>query len=192
MNLPNKLTVLRVLMIPVFVALYFASGIPHNYLWALIVFAAAAITDMLDGQIARKYGLITDFGALMDPLADKLLVMSAMLCFIHGDLVHAAIVVVLLSREFMVTSIRTVAASKGTVISADRWGKLKTVLQMLWICLGLLLLWIVNWLGIPVDNYRLFFDLLQIFDILTWIVLAVTALSGLNYLVKNRQLFADK
>jgi len=186
MNLPNKLTVLRVLMIPIFVALYFMPSIPHNYLWALIVFAAASLTDMLDGAIARKRGLITDFGALMDPLADKLLVMSAMLCFVHSGHVHAVIVVVLLGREFLVTSIRLVAASKGEVIAADRLGKLKTVFQMLWVCIGLLFIWQAG-IACPAANT---FEM--IFNVLTWLVLALTVISGLNYVSRNRGLFADK
>jgi len=200
MNLPNKLTVLRVFLIPVFVAFYFAKGIPHNYFWALLVFGTASITDIFDGMIARRRGLLTDFGALMDPLADKLLVMSAMVCFVHGELVHGAVVVVLLSREFMVTSIRLVGASKGKVISADKWGKLKTAMQMTWICIGLLLLWVYVWLlreflQVSASAAALMFNAYVvigwIFNALTWIVLAVTALSGLNYLIKNRQLFAD-
>ena len=201
MNLPNKLTVLRVFLIPVFVAFYFAQSIPHNYFWALLVFGTASITDIFDGMIARRRGLLTDFGALMDPLADKLLVMSAMVCFVYTGVVHGAVVVVLLSREFMVTSIRLVGASKGKVISADRWGKLKTAMQMTWICIGLLGLWLVSLISICIygGNFDVLTDSVilalrifnALFDILTWVVVAVTALSGLNYLRKNRQLFAD-
>ncbi|MCL2857356.1 MAG: CDP-diacylglycerol--glycerol-3-phosphate 3-phosphatidyltransferase [Oscillospiraceae bacterium] len=183
MNLPNKLTVLRVLMIPAFVALYLV----QSYFWALALFGLAAITDALDGLIARKYRLVTDFGALMDPLADKLLVMAAMLCFLASSHVSAPIVIVLLSREFLVTSIRLVAVRKGTVISADKWGKLKTVLQMIWIMVGLLLLWLgsIDWLVAIVDGGWV------AFNALTWLVMTLTVLSGLNYIVKNRHLIND-
>ena len=186
MNLPNKLTVLRVVMIPVFVALYFGLGIPHNYFWALLVFGAAAITDLFDGIIARRRGLLTDFGALMDPLADKLLVMAAMLCFLATGLVHTAVVIMLLSREFLVTSLRLVAAGKKIVIRADNWGKAKTAFQMVWICFGLLFLWLDTWL--PVYHHLPYWVL---FNALTLVVLALTTLSGLNYLVKNKKLIAD-
>ena len=186
MNLPNKLTILRVLLIPVFVAIYLAPSITNNYFWALVVFGAASFTDLLDGMLARKHGLVTDFGRLMDPLADKLLIMAAVLCLLYSAVVHPVVVIVLLGREFLVTSIRLVAAGKGVVIAADKWGKLKTAFQIVWICFGLLFLWLefsFDWRAIP---YWV------VFDVLTWVVLALTALSGLNYLVKNRYLFADK
>ena len=183
MNLPNKLTLLRVVIIPAFVALYLA----QSYFWALALFGFASITDALDGLIARKYRLVTDFGALMDPLADKLLVMAAMLCFLAVGLVHAAVVIVLLSREFLVTSIRLVAVRKGTVISADKWGKLKTVLQMVWIMVGLLLLWLST-----IDSLSgVCYEYSWVFNTLTWLVVVVTVLSGANYLVKNRHLIND-
>ena len=194
MNLPNKLTMLRVLMIPVFVALYLAG----SFFWALVVFALAAITDALDGMLARKYKLVTNFGALMDPLADKLLVMTAMICFVFEFLVHPAIVIVLLSREFLVTSIRLVAAGKGVVIAADTWGKLKTVFQMIWIMVGLLWAWMGD-LTSPQRGvafwaqYR--FEVLSsfslVFNVLTWIVVVLTVLSGANYIVRNWRLIGD-
>jgi len=200
MNLPNKLTIARVALIPVFVALYL-SGLPHNYFWALVVFGAASFTDLLDGHLARKHGLVTDFGALMDPLADKLLVMSAIILFLKSELVGAAAVILLLGREFLVTSIRLVAAGKGKVISADRWGKMKTVFQMIWICLGLFFLWVTGllagWqgalpLGIAFEGgARAILVCWAVFRILTWVVVALTALSGVNYMVKNREMFGD-
>ena len=183
MNLPNKLTMLRVIIIPVFVALYLA----QSYFWALALFGLASLTDALDGVIARKYGLVTNFGALMDPLADKLLVMAAMLCFLAVGLVHVAVVIALLSREFLVTSIRLVAVGKGNVIAADMWGKLKTVIQMIWILFGLLLLWlgaVEGWSAV-VAPYWL------VFNVLTWLALAFTVFSGFNYLVRNRHLISD-
>jgi CDP-diacylglycerol--glycerol-3-phosphate 3-phosphatidyltransferase len=126
-NLPNYLTLLRVLMIPVFIAVLMC-GRP---LAAAILFAAASATDALDGYLARKYDLISNFGKLMDPLADKLLVVSAFACFVELGVVPAWVLIVILAREFTITGLRAVAASEGTVIAAGASGKLKTVFQML-------------------------------------------------------------
>lgn len=188
MNLPNKLTVLRVLMIPLFLFLFYQQDIPYNYLWALLVFALASYTDMLDGRIARKNGLVTDFGKLMDPLADKLLVMSAMVSFIAIEIAHPVIVIVILAREFLVTSIRMVAASSGKVIAADGWGKAKTVFQMVWICYGLLVR------GMPYigDGYATLLNIMiAVYYLLMGIVVLLTVISGFNYVWKNRSIFAD-
>ena len=200
MNLPNKLTIARVALIPIFVLLYL-SGLPHSYFWALVVFGAASFTDLLDGHLARKHGLVTDFGVLMDPLADKLLVMSAIILFLQSQIIHGVAVILLLGREFLVTSIRLVAAGKGKVISADRWGKMKTVFQMVWICLGLLFLWLTGlltgWQGLLPLGFALEGGMRAIlicwaaFRFLTWVVVALTALSGVNYMVKNREMFGD-
>ena len=190
MNLPNKLTMLRVLMIPVFVLFYLAL----SYFWALVVFALASITDALDGMLARKYKLVTTFGALMDPLADKLLVMAAIVCFAFTRTVHPAIVIVLLSREFLVTSIRLVAAGKGVVIAADKWGKLKTIFQMIWIIVGLLIMWLDDFLQPlhPLYQLRVVIDPgWIIFGVLTWVVVVLTVLSGANYIVRNWRLIGD-
>ena len=120
MNLPNKLTMLRIILIPVFLVLVLVESIPMHYLWALLVYLIACFTDTLDGHIARSRGLVTDFGKLMDPLADKLLVMSALVAFIPVADVPVWVVVVILAREFMVTSLRLIAAGKGVVIAADK------------------------------------------------------------------------
>ena len=148
MNLPNKLTMLRIILIPVFLVLVLVDRIPMHYLWSLIVFLAACITDTLDGNIARKRNLVTDFGKLMDPLADKLLVMSALVAFIPVAGVPVWVVVVILGREFMVTSLRLIAAGKGVVIAADKWGKVKTISQMVWLNYTLLMLWLFPGLGV--------------------------------------------
>jgi len=182
LNLPNKLTLLRVFMIPLFLLCVFFR-FSHHYLWALLIFGLASITDMLDGIIARKRGLITDFGILMDPLADKLLVMAAMICFIPAGIVHSVVVILILSREFLVTSIRLVAAGKGTVIAADKMGKLKTISQMIWICLGLLYLGLESWAAAPI--------LWNVYQFFTGLVVVLTVVSGINYTVRNRSLFAD-
>lgn len=181
MNTPNKLTVLRVVMIPVFLIFLMNSSIPHNYLWALIIFSAASLTDMLDGHLARKHNLITDFGKFMDPLADKLLVTSALICFIQLGLVSSIVVVIIVAREFLVTSLRLVASSSGKVIAADIWGKVKTVAQLITI-IAIQLMQELVYTGIMPDNGVS--D--TIGSVMMWIVAALTVISGANYLWKNR------
>ncbi|MBR4808440.1 MAG: CDP-diacylglycerol--glycerol-3-phosphate 3-phosphatidyltransferase [Lachnospiraceae bacterium] len=136
MNLPNKLTILRVLLIPVFVVLLLADfwGKYFDYI-ALAVFIIASLTDMLDGMIARKYNLITNFGKFMDPLADKLLVCSAMICLLDLGRIPAWVVIVIIAREFIISGFRLVASDKGVVIAAGYIGKVKTVFQMIMIML---------------------------------------------------------
>jgi len=196
MNLPNKLTILRILMIPLFVFFFFEDRIPYHYTWALITFASAALTDLIDGKIARSRGLITDFGKLMDPLADKLLTTAAFCCLFTNILNIPVVIsfILILSREFLVTSVRLVAAGKGEVLAADIWGKVKTVMQMLWICLELLgyvlfaefgyylYYYLPDWLEIA---YR------DVMYVLLYAVVAVTVLSGVHYIVKNRHLFKE-
>ncbi len=134
MNLPNKLTVLRVCLVPIFVLVLLLSNksdIGFFRILPLIIFVGAAITDTLDGQIARKHNLITDFGKFMDPLADKLLVCSALICFIEIDYISSWIVILVIAREFIISGFRMLASSKGVTIAANMWGKLKTVIQML-------------------------------------------------------------
>ena len=190
MNLPNKLTVLRMLMIPLFLI---CMEVPFEgrYLWALVLFALASFTDLLDGKIARARGLVTDFGKLMDPLADKLLVMAAMVSLITKGMVPAVFVIVILAREFLVTSVRLVAAGKGTVLAADIWGEIKTALQMVWICFDLLLLFLCTNGALTGYQTRYEAALYMVHYVLLGAVLLLTVLSGVNYVVKNRALFAD-
>lgn len=129
MNLPNKLTLWRIILVPFFVAALLIP-FPLHTIVALVLFIAASITDMLDGRIARKRNLITDFGKFADPLADKILVLAALLCFVQNGWCDCIAVIIVLFREFMVTSIRLIAAAKGEVIAANIWGKVKTVTQM--------------------------------------------------------------
>ena len=132
MNLPNKLTILRVLMIPFFVFFMLYPAQAGYMKWiALVIFAAASLTDLLDGKIARKYNLITNFGKFMDPLADKLLVCSALICFVAKGSIPAWIIIVIISREFIVSGFRLIASDKGIVLAAGMSGKIKTVLQMM-------------------------------------------------------------
>ena len=130
MNLPNKLTVLRVLLVPIFVFFLMAEFVPHNILIALLVFVIASITDFYDGMIARRDNLISDFGKFADPLADKILVMSALICFASLGTVNVWFVILIMFREFAVTSVRLVAAGNGKVIAANMLGKIKTVSQI--------------------------------------------------------------
>ena len=142
MNLPNKLTTARVVMIPLFLlALY-----QGQWLAALVLFALASVTDALDGHIARSRGLVTDFGKFMDPLADKLLVTSALIAFEELLRVPGWVVFLIIARELAITGLRTLAAGKGVVLAADKWGKIKTVTQMVWICYGLVM-------GFCVENH---------------------------------------
>ena len=188
MNLPNKLTLLRVLMIPLFLVLLYFQSWPHHWLAALVVFALASITDALDGNIARSRGLVTDFGKFMDPLADKLLVTAALMGFVDLLRVPGWVVFLIVARELTVTGLRTIAADKGVVIAADKWGKVKTVSQMVWICYGLLMGWVITAFSIPGGAAA---ALHLVFQAGMVLVLASTLLSGANYLWKNRALFSQ-
>lgn len=131
MNLPNKLTLVRMILVPVFLLFISVESIPYGFTLATVVFAIAAYTDHLDGKIARRDNLITNFGKFMDPLADKLLVTSALIALVDYNLIGAWIVVVIIAREFAVSGLRTIAASEGVVIAASMWGKIKTTTQII-------------------------------------------------------------
>ncbi|WP_042272918.1 CDP-diacylglycerol--glycerol-3-phosphate 3-phosphatidyltransferase [[Clostridium] dakarense] len=178
MNLPNKLTLFRIFLIPVFI-LVMLFDIPNKLLIACIVFIIAAITDAMDGNIARKHNLVTDFGKFMDPLADKLLVISALICMIEVDLVAGWMVIIIVARELTVSILRAIAAADGKVIAASSGGKLKTISQM--IAIPLLLL------GANFNNSLL----ITIGDITILIATLLTLYSGWEYLYKNKHLFMD-
>lgn len=186
MNLPNKLTMFRIALIPVFVWLMLSRVFYWKFLYALIVFAAASITDYLDGHIARRDGLVTDFGKLMDPLADKLLVASALIAMVSLGFAPAVSVIIILAREFAVTSIRLIAASSGRVIAADVWGKMKTVSQMIWIMSVLLIRWLMMTSMLPISLWDAA-DLLM--TLLMAVTTVLTVISGVNYFVKNKDCF---
>ena len=172
MNLPNKLTIFRVILVIPFVALML-----NGYdLWAVAVFIIASLTDLLDGKIARKYNLITDFGKFMDPLADKLLVCAAMICLVEMGRLPAWMVIVIISREFIISGFRLVASDNGVVIAASYWGKFKTTFQML-----MIIVLILNLGGV--------FDMIGL--VLTWIALILTVVSLIDYLVKNKQVILE-
>ena len=173
MNLPNKLTVLRVIMVPFFVFFMLTDFAGEAGKWiALIQFCLASLTDMLDGKIARARNLVTNFGKFMDPLADKLLVCSAMICLIPLGKLPAWVVIVIIAREFIISGFRLVAADSGIVIAASYWGKFKTVSQMLMVIV-------------------LIADLGGVFDTigtaLIWIALILTVVSLIDYIAKNVQ-----
>ena len=131
MNLPNKLTLLRIILIPFFVFFLLAPvDIPGKQYIALGIFAFASLTDLIDGKIARKYNLVTNFGKFMDPLADKLLVCSAMICLVEMGRLASWVVIIIISREFIISGFRLIASDNGVVIAASMWGKVKTVVQM--------------------------------------------------------------
>ncbi len=144
MNLPNKLTVLRVILVPFFMIFLVLDFIPHRHLLALLVFAIASYTDYLDGKIARRDNLITDFGKFMDPLADKIMVMAALICFVALGYTDVWLVTIIMFREFAITSVRLVAAGKGTVIAANNLGKIKTVTQIIAIIVVMVLQYIAE------------------------------------------------
>lgn len=184
MNLPNKLTMLRVILVPVFMVFaalsnYGTAGYNETFmLLAGIVFAAASFTDFLDGYLARKYHLVTDFGKFMDPLADKCLTTAAFIYMVADGICSPVVLAVILFREFAVAGVRMIAAESGTVIAANIWGKVKTVLQML----SIIFYYFAAALGGPTDPLAVGL----IANALCWLVAAVTAISGIKYLVDNR------
>ena len=178
MNLPNKITIFRVCMIPVFLVFMLVEGIPYGNYIAAVLFIIACLSDALDGHIARKYNLITNFGKFMDPLADKLLVCSALICFIELDLVAAWPIIIIIAREFIISGFRLVASDNGVVIAASYWGKFKTTAQMI-----MCILFIVHL------NNTVFFVLEQIF---LYLSVALTVISLVEYVWKNRQVLKEQ
>ncbi len=177
MNLPNKLTILRVILIPFFVAALLAGGgqIPVLRYLAAAIFIVASLTDMLDGKIARKYNLVTNFGKFMDPLADKLLVCAALICLVELRQIPAWMVIVIVSREFTISGFRQVAAEQGIVIAASYWGKFKTTFQMIAVILMIL--------NLPV--------LRLVTDAFVWIALILTIVSLVDYVAKNHKILTE-
>ena len=193
MNLPNKLTLLRIVMVPFIVACMLID-FPLNYFVAGLLFGAAAITDAFDGNIARKNNLITDFGKFADPLADKILVISVLVCFLKAGLCGAVPVIIILFREFTVTSIRLVAAANGKVIAANIWGKFKTISQItaigiiyaFWALIDFLTIFGVD---LTLSPLPVIFTIIG--NILIWIVTVITIISGVIYLKDNKEVISD-
>ena len=175
MNLANKLTVLRIMLVPIFLICAMIDTTTTNII-ALSIFIIASATDKLDGYIARSRNQITDFGKFMDPLADKLLVTCALILLVEKGIVAAWVVVVIIAREFIVSGLRTLAASQGVVIAASNWGKLKTVIQMIAIIMGLLsLVYNPGWLNITTQ-------------VTIYLAAVVTIGSGVDYFIKGKDI----
>lgn len=200
MNLPNKLTILRAILIVPFVLILLGDfyewgwftavfgGILEYVDWiALFIFVGASITDMIDGKLARKYNLVTNFGKFMDPLADKLLVCAALICLVEMGRIPSWVVVVIISREFIISGFRLIASDKGVVIAASYWGKIKTVFQM--IMIGMML---IESSALPgfVQGLAGLYEILT--AVVMWIALALTVISLVDYIWKNRAVMADE
>lgn len=175
MNLPNKLTMFRVILIPFFVVFLLVDITLYDKWIALAIFIVASLTDLLDGKIARKYNLVTNFGKFMDPLADKLLVCSALICLVELDMIPSWMVIVIIAREFIISGFRLIASDNGVVIAASYWGKFKTTFQMVMICLMIA----------DIEQISL------LTDIVMWIAVALTVISLIDYLVKNKDVMKD-
>ena len=178
MNLPNKITIFRVCMIPVFLVFMLVPGIPYGNYIATAVFAIACASDALDGYIARKNNLVTNFGKFMDPIADKLLVCSALICFAELSYMPAWMVIVIIAREFIINGFRLIASDNGVVIAASYWGKFKTIAQMI-MCILLIVQLPFAWV-----------DVLE--QIFIWLSLILTVVSLCEYVWKNRDVLKEK
>lgn len=177
MNLPNKLTIARIVMIPFFVVFLLTGWGGSASKWiALALFIIASLTDLLDGHIARKHNLVTNFGKFMDPLADKLLVCAAMICLVEMGRIPSWIVIIIISREFIISGFRLIASDNGRVIAASYWGKFKTTFQMIMICLMIA--------DIPA--------LSLLTEIIMWAALVLTVVSLIDYLVKNKDVLSEQ
>ncbi len=177
MNLPNKLTMFRVILIPFFVFFMLTDYVGEVSKWiALGIFILASLTDLLDGKIARKYNLVTNFGKFMDPLADKLLVCSALICLVDLDRIPSWIVIIIIAREFVISGFRLIASDNGVVIAASYWGKFKTTFQMIMVCLMI------------ADISRIAI----VTQVVMWIALVLTVISLIDYLWKNRSVMGDQ
>ena len=175
MNLPNKLTLARMIAVPFFIAAFM---LDYNIV-ALVLFIAASVTDYFDGKIARERGLVTNFGKIMDPLADKILVYSALCLFLEDGIIAGWMFILILAREFIVAGMRTVSASEGKVLAAGMSGKIKTVLQMIAVCLIML--------GLAVESVP---QILLAGKIVFYASLVMTVYSGAEYVIKNKEVFS--
>ena len=200
MNLPNKLTILRTILIVPFVIIMLTGclGVASNWV-ALAIFVIASLTDLLDGKIARKYNLVTNFGKFMDPLADKLLVCAALICLMSMDMLPAWAVIVIMSREFIISGFRLIASDNGVVIAASMWGKFKTVFQMAMIIALIVIsafypavFWRNFMLFNPVSMEGFLIKFLTVVGtLLVWIALILTVVSLIDYIIKNKSVMKD-
>jgi CDP-diacylglycerol--glycerol-3-phosphate 3-phosphatidyltransferase len=178
MNLPNKITIIRVFMIPIFLIFMLFEQIPYGRYIAAVIFTLAAITDAIDGYIARKNNLVTNFGKFMDPVADKLLVCSALICLVESHKIPGWVAIIIIAREFIISGFRLIASDNGVVLAAGWWGKIKTNVQ------------IVMSVMLIVDLDFAFINVLELISI--YLALALTIISMMDYLIKNKQLLFDK
>ncbi len=176
MNLPNKLTIIRMVLTPVFLVVFLADAIPYHYFLGLAIYSIGCITDFLDGKIARKYNLITTFGKLCDPVADKMLTTAALLALMDAGLCSLYIVFIVLTREFAVTSVRLAASAQGVVIPANIWGKIKTISQMVSTILIMLFMALTE-AGVLTEA----FPLPAVSSVMLWITAVLAVVSGLIY-----------
>ena len=183
MNLPNKLTTIRVILIPFFLVAMLWQAIPYGNWVALVIFGIASITDALDGKIARKYNLVTNFGKFMDPLADKLLVCSALIAFIELERIPCWVVIVIIAREFIISGFRLVAANNGIVIAAGIWGKLKTAEQMVMICI------LLADFGTLIPSIAA--PVYVIENVLIYLGLLLTLISLFDYIFHNKKVLSE-
>lgn len=191
MNLPNKLTVLRMFMVPFFVFFMLGSVTIGWFKWiALLLFIIASLTDLLDGKIARKYNIVTNFGKFMDPLADKLLVCSALIGLTEIGLVPAWATIIIIGREFIISGFRLIAAERGIVIAASPWGKAKTVVQM---AMVIIMLFFTNnyFCGLSEQLNFDFMKLVVVGNIAIWISVILSIISLLDYLIKNKNVMKE-
>ncbi len=186
MNTPNKLTVFRMVMVPVFLAVLFIEAIPMRFLWSTLIFAGLSFTDMLDGKIARSRGLVTNFGKFLDPLADKMLVVSALVAMTilksgnKAEFVFWLVsIIIVIAREFMISALRLVCVEQGNVIAANIWGKVKTVTQFIAILVILFTEQILEWFEAVPTQIRI------IGDVIYFVSIIATVLSGVIYLAEN-------
>ncbi|MGL5649123.1 MAG: CDP-diacylglycerol--glycerol-3-phosphate 3-phosphatidyltransferase [Clostridium sp.] len=189
MNLANKLTLMRIILVPIFLVFIIVNGIPYGTFIATFIFILASITDKLDGYIARSRNQITNFGKFMDPLADKLLVTAALISLVELGLVPSWAAIIIIAREFAVSGLRTLAASEGKVIAASWWGKIKTVIQMIAIILLLLEVNINTsaWLTTFVNSHSIIhFIFTGLPAIMLYLAVIITVISGYDYFAKNK------
>lgn len=195
MNLPNRLTLFRIILVPFMVACLLID-FEHHYLFAWLFFSIASFTDYLDGKVARDHKLITNFGKFADPLADKILVVSALICFVELELTSSVLVIIVLFREFLVTSIRLVGASSGKVIAANIFGKIKTVSQIIAILIVFALQYILELMQlhiIPVDNISFYSTAFAVLgNCFLWISTLFAVISGVIYVIQNKEVISDK
>ncbi len=193
MNLANRLTIIRIIIAPIFIVLLLADGAETKY-FALLLFIIASLTDLYDGRIARARGVVTSFGKFMDPFADKIIVLGALICFVALREVWALLVIIILAREFMITGLRFQAASQGIVIPAGRWGKHKTVTQMIAVSATLVVITVKStFTSLSIDAPSFLFLILKYTpNVLVGLAVVMTIVSGILYIGKHREVLKGR